>query len=172
MPLFFSERLPSPLRCRLSFTSKTERWLMQTSRQTLQQEAHKEDTNPRWHVSLSGGCLAGAIFVAMVSWDLWKEGLAIPGLFLHTCAQSAVGWHFKLYHLSQERLWLLWRALLPAATPLPPPTSETSHPSLEIVLGKRRQRFPQWEAAAAASQRPYCLLAPNWFEGCKIILIT
>lgn len=125
----------------------------------------RKHTNKTWtqgdtyHCLQSGGCSAGAIFVAAVSWDLWTEGLAIPGHFLHTCAWSALGWHFKLYHLSQERHRLLWRALLPAATTpqtptLCPSTRETSHPSLELVLGKRRRRFPQWEATAAGQPTP------------------
>lgn len=106
-----------------------------------------------YHCLQSGGFAAGPIFLAWVSWDLWTEGLAIPGHFLYTCAWSALGWHFKLYHLSQERHWLLWRALLPAAaspsSTLHPSTCKTSHPSLEVVLGNRRRALSQWEAAAA-----------------------
>lgn len=49
---------------------------------------------------------------------------------------------------------------LPPLTP-PPSTCETSHPSLEVVLGKRRRRFPSGRLQPLASRRPYCLLAPN-----------
>lgn len=98
---------------------------------------HKKKTTKVTRIIVSS-CSAGAIFVATVSRDLWTEDLAIPGHILHTCAWSALGWHFKLYHLSQERHRLLWKALNHHHHPIPPARPLPLHsPDITPVLGSR-----------------------------------
>lgn len=61
--------------------------------------------------------------------------------------------------------------------PTPPPTCTSplarhhTHP-WKSCLEIEDEHSPSGRLQPPASRRPYCLLAPNWFERCKIILIT
>lgn len=72
-------------------------------------------------------------------------------------------------------------AALESTEPPPPPhpSRTPSTPSLarhhtrpwKSCLERKDEDFPGGRLQPLASRRPYCLLAPNWFEDCEIILI-
>lgn len=126
---------------------------MQTSKQVLRQDVHKKDSrktqNPRWHVSLS------AVRRLFSRGDICRSG--VKRLVNRGFGYS---WTYSP-HLRPGVRWVGISNFITCHKRetgcsgehcTPPPSStlrllihETPHLSLEVALGKKRQRFPQWE---------------------------
>lgn len=131
--------------------------LMQTSKQILQQEAHKEDgQKPEPKVTRiivsSPAVVQRGRYLSQRCHETCEQRV---WLFLDIFSTPAprVHWvgisNFITCHKRDTGCSGEHCSLLPPPQSPPLSTRETSHPSLEVVLGKRRRRFPQWEAAAA-----------------------
>lgn len=154
---------------------------MQRSKQILLQEAHKKTAikqNPRWHISLppvqrlfSGGdiCCSGVMRLEQRVW-LFLDIFTTPVPRVHWVGISNfITCHKRDTGCSGEH------CSLPSpprpSLPTTPPLARHHTRPWKLCLEREDEDFPSGRQQPLASRRPYCLPAPNWFEGWEIISI-
>lgn len=121
---------------------------MQTSKQVLRQDVHKktaEKTEPKVTriIVWSPAVVQQGRYLSQRCQETCEQRVWLfLDIFSTPAPRSALGWHFKLYHLSQERNRLLWRALHPTAILHAPPfNSRDTTPVLGSCAWKEKTKI-------------------------------